>query len=160
MPKRPLCAGSEQDATQTIHVLLKPNGNRQLYLRIDGLEWLLSYAADEHHFQGIVRQAALPTPAVAEEDRIEWEFNERHWVATVMVGPAAGKKQCFNQKGLGFHKWSKQKKENFPGRFQGQLTTFCRDNSRTLQEKYQTLKNAKKVNRIPWKGKMKEGGRA
>ena len=42
MPKRPPCAISEQGATQTIHVLLKPNGTRQLHLRGDGLEWLLS----------------------------------------------------------------------------------------------------------------------
>ena len=70
MPKRPPCAGKDRDATQTIHVLLKPNGTRQLYLRIDGLAWLLSYAADEHHFQGIVRQVAFPTPAVAEMNPI------------------------------------------------------------------------------------------
>ena len=110
MPKRPLCAGSEHDVTQTIHVLLKPNGNRQLYLRIDGLEWLLSYAADEHHFQGIVRQVARPTPAVAEMNLIEWEFNEHHWVATVVGGPAAGTTRHFNPKGLRFHQWTKMKK--------------------------------------------------
>ena len=74
-----------------------------MYLRIDGLDWLLSYAADENHFQNVVRQAEKPPPAVA-EDHIEWEFNKRAWVATVDVGPNAGK-QFFNPEGLHAHQW-------------------------------------------------------
>ena len=144
MPKRPLCAGSEHDATQTIHVLLKPNGNRQLYLRIDGLEWLLSYAADEHHFQGIVRQVARPTPAVAEMNLIEWEFNEHHWVATVVGGPAAGTTRHFNPKGLRFHQWTKMKK------------LYLVDSFLSKSNEYSRKMAAKELARL-WCGATREG---
>ena len=76
-----------------------------MYLRIDGLDWLLSYAADEYHFQNIVRQEETLPPAVA-EDHIEWEFNKHVWVATVDAGPNAGK-QSFNPDGLHAHQWKK-----------------------------------------------------
>ena len=54
---------------------MKP-GNRSLYLRIDCLDWLASYAADEQHFQGIEREepASLQETAVANY-RVEWGFN-------------------------------------------------------------------------------------
>ena len=105
MPKRPPCAGTDQGETFTIHVLIPKGESRKLYMRIDGLDWFLSYAADEFHFQNIVRQAEQPPPAAA-EDHIEWEFNKRSWVATVDVGPNAGK-QFFNPDGLQLHQWRK-----------------------------------------------------
>ena len=93
MLKRPPCSGAEQDQTTTIFVYLRP-GNRSLYLRVDCLDWLLSYAADEHHFQGVVRDKPEPSPsegssAVA-EFRVEWDFAEKVWEGEVLVGASAG----------------------------------------------------------------------
>ena len=76
-----------------------------MYLRSDGLDWLMSYAADEYHFQNVARQEEKHPPAVV-EDHIEWDLNKRVWVATVDVGPNAGK-QFFNPEGLHTHQWEK-----------------------------------------------------
>ena len=103
MPKRPPCAGEDQGETATIDALFH---RRRLHMRIDGLDWLLSYAADEYHFQNIVRQGEKPSPAVADDFHIEWEFNKRSWVATVNVGFKAGK-QFFNPDGISLHQWKK-----------------------------------------------------
>ena len=103
LPKRPPCAGEDQGETVTIYAVLY---RRKLHMRIDGLDWLLSYAADEYHFQNIVRQAEKHPPAVTDGFYIEWEFNKRSWVATVNVGFKAGK-QFFNPDGISLHQWKK-----------------------------------------------------
>ena len=58
MPIRPPCVADEGNAMTTIYVYRSPATNSQnnnsLFLRSDGLDWLLSYAADELHFQGVV----------------------------------------------------------------------------------------------------------
>ena len=59
MPKRPACTGTDANVTTDICVYYKPAKYRgatpTVYLRTDSLDWLLSYAADEHHFQGVAR---------------------------------------------------------------------------------------------------------
>ena len=57
MPMRPNCTGYAQDDTINISVYRKPSEYRnkaKLFLREDFIHWLLSYAADELHFQGVV----------------------------------------------------------------------------------------------------------
>ena len=90
MPRRPICSGVELGQTQTIYVYVKP-GNRSLYIRVDFIDWLLAYAADEQHFQGVLREdpKALPGTAVADY-RVEWDFNTKAWEGTVQVGDATG----------------------------------------------------------------------
>ena len=107
MPKRPPCSGLDQEETQIIYVYLKP-GNRSLYLRIDCLDWLVSYAADEHHFQRIVREVpqALPGTAVADW-RVEWDFNDKVWEGTVLVGEAAGQSLRFCPQDLSKSHWDR-----------------------------------------------------
>lgn len=57
MPTRPACAGRSQDGTTFINVYRKSGASARnfgnLYLQVDSLDWLLSYAADELHFQGV-----------------------------------------------------------------------------------------------------------
>jgi len=93
MLKRPPCSGAEQDQTTIIFVYLKP-GNRSLYLRVDCLDWLLSYAADEQHFQGVVRDKPKPSPSegssAVTEFLVEWDFTEKVWRGEVLVGASAG----------------------------------------------------------------------
>ena len=88
MPKRLRCAGVEHDQINTIYVYLKLS-NRSVYIRIDGLDWLLSYVDDRQHFQGIVRDEpqSMHGTAVAEY-RFEKDFNAKGWEGTVQVGEA------------------------------------------------------------------------
>ena len=60
-----------------------------MHIRIGGLDWLLSNAADEQYFQGIVHdepQSMQGTAVV--EYRVEWDFNAKVWGGTVQVGEA------------------------------------------------------------------------
>ena len=81
--KRPPCSGVDEGLTTQIFVYMKP-GTRSLYLRVDCLDWLLAYAADEHHFQGILRTDTEPHTAVA-ASWVEWNFCRKLW--EVVVGP-------------------------------------------------------------------------
>ena len=57
MPKRPECTGADQSDTLWIKVYrqqgMNPKNQAKLYLRWDYLDWLLSYAADQLHFQNV-----------------------------------------------------------------------------------------------------------
>ena len=76
MPKRPPCAGVEQGEVVDVHVLMHPGGHRAMYLRMDSIDWLLAYAADEQHYQGIPRAPPPEEPAVADEPyTIRWDFD-------------------------------------------------------------------------------------
>lgn len=65
MPKRPSCAGSECAEIKKVHMYVRPN-SKALWIRLDCIDWLVSYAADEHHYQGISRSDSLT--AVAAKD--------------------------------------------------------------------------------------------
>ena len=63
------------------------NKKQAIYIRSDCLNWLLCYAADEHHFMGVPEPEARP--AVAEEAncpevpdlRLDWQFSTKAWSA-------------------------------------------------------------------------------
>ena len=88
MPKRPSCSGTEPSETQSVYVYMKPR-NRSLYIRLDALDWLTSYAADEHFVQGILCTQEESDTAVADY-RVEWSFNDNYYEGTVLVSAAAG----------------------------------------------------------------------
>lgn len=77
MPKRPVCTGADIGDTIEINVL-KPDKSQKIWIRWDHLNWLLSYAADEHSLGGVQR---VPDPAVAER-QVEWVFDKKIFVAT------------------------------------------------------------------------------
>ena len=101
MPKRPACAGKDQQETIHIWVYRKPGPPRTatLYLRTDCLDWLLSYGADQHHFQGVERA----DPAPSEQDaancsavaglRLTWDFAGKAWDAEFVTGAFQGMKR-------------------------------------------------------------------
>ena len=106
MPKRPACTGQACDETQTIYVILRPCGNRQLYIRMDCVDWLVAYAADEHHFQGVVRAPPVSSPVTAVADyRVEWEFNHCFWACEILVGSDAGLTKQFSPSGISTKQW-------------------------------------------------------
>ena len=93
MPTRPLCVGSAVADTTTISVYMKGQSQggspalRSIYLRMDNLDWLLSYAADQLHHQGIAETAGAEVhnkqancPAVADL-HLDWDFSAKAWLA-------------------------------------------------------------------------------
>ena len=71
-------------------------GPMRVYLRTDCLDWLLSFGADEHHFQGVVRsepakgaQKVANCAAVAGL-RLTWDFQGKAWDAEFVSGTFQG----------------------------------------------------------------------
>ena len=99
VPTRPPCTGRDTGNTTVVHVYARPQvekrGNSNIYLRSDCIEWLLQYAADELHFQGIDPARPDPIdeqancPAVADL-RLEWDFSAKAWTAKFVAGPLKG----------------------------------------------------------------------
>ena len=98
VPRRPACSGCEQGDTTTVWVYQGPqvgksrNGN--VYLRTDCIGWLLAYAADELHFQGVDQEVDDESPqpncpAVADL-HLEWDFTTKQWTGTFVAGPLEG----------------------------------------------------------------------
>jgi hypothetical protein len=109
VPTRPPCAGCDKDDKTVVWVYRKPKsvctGNGGFYLRVDGIEWLLGYAADELHFQGVtparpdpIARQAGNCPAVADLC-LEWDFGEKAWEAKFVAGALVGttKRMCVNE---------------------------------------------------------------
>jgi hypothetical protein len=103
MPTRPECAASAMQAGDTTLIPLwrgpgkaKTANNGKLYLRIDCLDWLLSYAADELHFQGIVPsmpdapQSRLANCEEVSDLFVAWDFTAHAWNASFIDGPFKG----------------------------------------------------------------------
>ena len=56
---------------------------------MDCIDWLISYAADEHYYQGISRVDAAAQKPKADYD-IEWEYNDKAFDCKINVGMDAG----------------------------------------------------------------------
>ena len=103
MPLRPPCAATDQGKTIVIRIYRRPvpptqrkNTRECLYMDLDHMDWLLAYAADELHFQGITRTDSRPTvdkepncPAVADVF-LKWNFGGKEWHAEFVAGPCCG----------------------------------------------------------------------
>ena len=103
MPQRPLCVGSAE--TTTVCLYLKPNNRNiksaSIYIRVDCIDWLLAYAADELFYQGVKRDTAADEdlkvancPAVADVN-LEWDFTTHAWEAEFLTGPFQGVTRSF-----------------------------------------------------------------
>ena len=88
MPKRPSCAGRECAEIQTVHLHVR-KGSRALWIRLDCIDWLVSYAADEHYYQGVSRSD--PMSAVAANDyELEFDYSAKAWDCKINVGIDSG----------------------------------------------------------------------
>ena len=88
MPKRPQCVAGAAGGGHKVHVFVKPN-TKALYLRMDCVDWLISYAADEHYYQGVRRCDVAPS-----EDKdyeIDYDFNDKAYEGKINVGVNAGR---------------------------------------------------------------------
>ena len=53
--------------------------SKALHIRLEDVDWLCFYAADQHHFQGIARCPGVdPNTAVA-ATHVEWDYNNKTW---------------------------------------------------------------------------------
>ena len=58
---------------------------------MDCIDWLLAYAADKHHFQGIDRQTEETDPTTAVADYVlAWACGSKAWEGTTTAGLLAG----------------------------------------------------------------------
>jgi hypothetical protein len=100
VPARPACIAGCEDEHIIISVYRRPvsSGRSQsaLYLRVSCVDWLLSYAADELHCQGVKASSPTPSPkkagncsAVADL-YLEWDFNDKEWEASFVSGALLG----------------------------------------------------------------------
>ena len=88
MPKRPSCT-STLGGIQTVHMLARPK-SRALWIRLDCIDWLVSYAADEHYYQGVSR-SDMAAPAVAAKDfELEFDYQAQTWHCKINVGMDKG----------------------------------------------------------------------
>ena len=130
MPKRPPCSGLDKGLTQTIHVYLKPK-NRSLFLRIDYLDWLVAYAADEHHFQNVERVNQEPPQTAAVVDyTVEWDFNEHVWEGIIHAKPGVMQKtlRC-DPEDLGRTVWGRLHDKDLVQSFYSKSTRISRKNA-------------------------------
>ena len=88
MPQRPPCTSDGTGATTKVHIFVRPN-TKALWIRMDCLNWLVSYGADEHHYQGISRDDTS-TSQPADDYEMKFDFNTKAYKCTVNVGIDAG----------------------------------------------------------------------
>ena len=96
VPTRPICTGRGDGDTTTIRVYRLPmsdsRSNARLYLRTDCIDWLLAYAADELHCQGVIAPCPVPQSRVGNRSdvaglRLEWAFASQAWACEFVDGP-------------------------------------------------------------------------
>ena len=123
VPSRPRCVGSDKDHKTVVWVYRKAkeeNGEkkRNLYLRLDCIEWLLAFAADELACQGV--QAASPVgtsdqiancTAVADV-HVEWDFSANAYVGKFVAGPRVGTTRRINQHDFNQELWDELGKKS------------------------------------------------
>ena len=97
--------GDDRSETTTVCLYLKPNNRNiksaSIYIRVDCIDWLLAYAADELFYQGVKRDTAADEdlkvancPAVADVN-LEWDFDTHVWEAEFLAGPFQGVTRSF-----------------------------------------------------------------
>ena len=98
VPTRLACVGGASLLETKIVVYTQPDKqkNAVLHLRLDFINWLLSYAADELACQGVQRVDASsgtsPEKPNCEVDNVflEWNFGSKRWEAVFLAGSVQG----------------------------------------------------------------------
>ena len=102
LPRRPACVGADGDTTVTVYSKGGQNHKKMsIYIRVDCVDWLLSYAADEHSSQG-VKSASIedfgvkqPNCTAVADLNLEWDFRAKAWEAEFVSGPLKGVTRSF-----------------------------------------------------------------
>ena len=89
------------------------HASSKLFLLVGNLDWLLAYAADELHFQGVKRESPEREPrkpancAAVADLRLQWDFGSKTWEAEFVSGPFEGTTRRFCVEQLTNKRWSK-----------------------------------------------------
>ena len=119
VPTRPPCAGCDGCGTTTVWVH-QPKGkthNSKIYLRSDGLGWLLAYAADELQFMGVHQPLPdpldrLPNCSHVADLHLQWDFQSKAWTAEFVAGALVGTSKCMRMCELNEKDWAGLKQES------------------------------------------------
>ena len=131
---RPACAASGLDDKTMIWIYQGQQGrtnikhvDKNLFLRVDSIDWLLAYAADELHFQGVEASSnddkgseQSPNCTAVADLFVEYAFGINAWEATFVAGELAGTVKCVTVRDLNKDMWQKLKEVN---KVDGYLTT-------------------------------------
>ena len=84
-----------------VSVYYSGRNGKKLLVRSDNLPWLLAYAADEVHYQGVSPIAVADEPrrancAAVAGLNVEWNFQQRTWEAEFVEGHHRGTKRKFS----------------------------------------------------------------
>ena len=83
MPRRPPCVQCDAGLTQTVRMWVKPK-SKALHIRLEDIDWLCSYAADQHHFQRITRDLGVDPDTAVAATMIDWNYNSKTFEVKVM----------------------------------------------------------------------------
>ena len=127
MPKRPPCSARAAVAGTVTIRLYMPLGDKKkkMYMQTDSLDWLLSYAADELHFQGVERRGpephedTPPTNTAVAGVNLRWDFTTKAWHATFVSGAFAGKTVRVDATHLDDDRWNKLRSMGHVGQRRG-----------------------------------------
>jgi hypothetical protein len=142
MPKRPPCTATDQNETYVISVYKgslnqkgHSSGQGKYYLRSDCLDWLLSYAADELHFQGVVRviipgeqRTNKANCTTVEDVHLQWNFGAKAWEAEFISGPFVGTTRCFHVVDLTPWRWARMMGQPFVDKDQSRTRALPQKN--------------------------------
>jgi hypothetical protein len=119
VPTKPPCAGCGGCGTTTIWVH-QPKGkthNSKIYLRADGLGWLLAYAADELQFMGVDQPlpdpvANLPNCSHVADLHLQLDFQSKSWTAEFVAGALMGTSKRMSLHDINEKDWAGLKQES------------------------------------------------
>jgi hypothetical protein len=118
VPTRPRCVGCGEGETTVVCVYrpTQTNTRSNLYLRMDCIDWLLAYAADELALQGVESARSAPPPATGNctavaDLHLEYDFSAKAWEGKFVAGPQKGTTKRVAIKDLDKDKWERLRRE-------------------------------------------------
>jgi hypothetical protein len=112
MPMRPPCADASCTDTKQVSVYYSGKTAKKLYVHCDCIGWLLAYAADELHFQGVVDiddndDTKIANCTAVADLHVEWDFQKKLWQSEFVDGALRGVKRSFSQADNTVDRWDK-----------------------------------------------------
>ena len=122
VPMRPPCVTANTGETVTIFVYKKGRSVKRkrggdaphcnIYLRVDALPWLFSYASDEFRFQNRPQDPELdetktPNCSAVADLALEWDFDLKAWNAEFVAGEHKGVRKSVEANTITKFQWGK-----------------------------------------------------
>ena len=83
MPRRPPYVQCDAGLTKTAQCWVNPQ-SKSLHIKLEDLDWLCSYAADQQHYQGITREACVDPKTAVAATSSDWDLNSKTFDVKVM----------------------------------------------------------------------------